>query len=552
MTTKFKDAIQLMEKSPLSIFLLSLLGVFAGFSGFYLIYTINRITALLIKDQLAYSNTHYTIVLLITITCFVISRRVLSKQVINLSQKLYWNIRLKISSLLVRSNYSESQELKNDIYSAIHHDAITMMSGSNVIINLFTNLILVVSSIIYMAFLNIQLFAFCMAAIVIGVTIYQLGARRNTMYFNTSRKLESVFLKHFDALFYGAKEINLAPGKGDDINQFKIQDISKQSIYSDTRGYMGYLKSMILGQLVFYILIGSVLLYLGFLFHIENSTIVNFSFLVLFMLGPIENIMLSIPVFGKAIISFSKMMKIVNKLDNDYNPCVTEAVEKIRPFSGLKITGLEYHYPVTDKFSMGPVDLEVWPSEIIFIYGGNGSGKSTFIKVLLQLYRETAGEIELNKQYISDHNRHQYRNNFAAVFSDFYLFDEFYGIHDVSPAVIQEYLILFEVEKKVSFINGKFSTTDLSGGQRKRLAIISAILENKPILILDEWAADQDPEFRSKFYNTILPILKRKGITVIAITHDDVYYHCADRIFKMDFGKMKEVTIKEKIICSRL
>ncbi|MEM8908879.1 MAG: ATP-binding cassette domain-containing protein, partial [Bacteroidota bacterium] len=193
-----------------------------------------------------------------------------------------------------------------------------------------------------------------------------------------------------------------------------------------------------------------------------------------------------------------------------------------------------------EGFALGPVNFQVNSAETIFIYGGNGSGKSTFIKTLLQLYVQDRGSIEWDGAIVDANNRDQYRNLFAVVFSDFHLFDELYGVDQVSQELVEEYLTLFEVDHKVSINNGQFSTTQLSTGQRKRLAIIAALLENKPLLVLDEWAADQDPEFRRKFYNVILPFIKSKGITTIAITHDDAYYACCDRIYRMDYGKIVE------------
>ena len=101
---------------------------------------------------------------------------------------------------------------------------------------------------------------------------------------------------------------------------------------------------------------------------------------------------------------------------------------------------------------------------------------------------------------------------------------------------------MFEMKEKVEMTDQGFTTTDLSTGQRKRLAIIAAILEEKPILVLDEWAADQDPYFRKKFYTELLPLIKDMGHSIIAVTHDDKYYSYADKLYKMEYGRLKNVT----------
>src|SRR5690606_27967207 len=107
----------------------------------------------------------------------------------------------------------------------------------------------------------------------------------------------------------------------------------------------------------------------------------------------------------------------------------------------------------------------------------------------------------------------------------------------------QKHLAQLQLDHKVRVENGTFSTLRLSQGQRKRLALLVAYLEDRPFYVFDEWAADQDPVFKKIFYTEILPSLKAKGKTVIAITHDDGYFHVADRCFKFEDGKLKELSV---------
>jgi len=177
--------------------------------------------------------------------------------------------------------------------------------------------------------------------------------------------------------------------------------------------------------------------------------------------------------------------------------------------------------------------------ETIFLVGGNGSGKTTFAKVLTGLYQPESGEIRLADQLIGDHNRDQYRQNFSAVFSDFYLFDSFVGLS--APGLdhrAADYLSKLGLADKVCVNNGVLSTTELSQGQRKRLALLTAYLEDRPFLVFDEWASDQDPQFKEVFYTKLLPELKDRGKTVLVITHDDRYLGMADRVVKLDCGKI--------------
>ncbi|ETR66800.1 MAG: hypothetical protein OMM_05479 [Candidatus Magnetoglobus multicellularis str. Araruama] len=177
------------------------------------------------------------------------------------------------------------------------------------------------------------------------------------------------------------------------------------------------------------------------------------------------------------------------------------------------------------------------PGEIVFMIGGNGSGKSTFLKVLTGLYLPFSGHITING---APAQIDEQRNLFSAIFTDFHLFDRFYGIQNgIDPKKVNDLLKLMKLDHKVSVKNNQFSTTDLSTGQRKRLAMIIAIMEDKPIYVFDEWAADQSPEFRDYFYYQLLPALKQKGKTVIAVTHDQQYFDIADRILELDYGCLR-------------
>lgn len=169
--------------------------------------------------------------------------------------------------------------------------------------------------------------------------------------------------------------------------------------------------------------------------------------------------------------------------------------------------------------------------------GGNGSGKSTLLKLLTGLYRPASGELRVNGQSLLPVQYHRYRNQFSIVFTDFHLFDRLYGLTRVNDESLAELLHDMELDLKTHYEEGRFSTLNLSTGQRKRLALIVALLDDKAILVFDEWAADQDPVFRKRFYEEILPDLKRRGKTVIAATHDDRYFSVADRVLKMECGR---------------
>src|SRR5260221_474802 len=217
----------------------------------------------------------------------------------------------------------------------------------------------------------------------------------------------------------------------------------------------------------------------------------------------------------------------------------------------LELRGVTHSYRrdgEAEDFVLGPINLSFHPGELTFITGGNGSGKTTLAKLLTGLYAPENGDIHFNHQKIDGQSQECYRQHFSVVFSDFFLFDELLGM--VSPNLDEQarhYLENLKLTQKVRIEHGKFSTTELSQGQRKRLALLTAYLEGRPIYVFDEWAADQDPYFKNVFYTELLPALRSQNKTVLVISHDDKYYDLADRIIKLEEGRI----VSDRAIPSR-
>jgi len=222
----------------------------------------------------------------------------------------------------------------------------------------------------------------------------------------------------------------------------------------------------------------------------------------------------------------------------------------------IGMRGVRYAFDAPDggeAFTLGPIDLKLRRGEMVFVVGDNGSGKTTLIKLLLGLYAPQAGEVLIDGSVVKPEGRDDYRQLFTTVFSDFYLFEDLVAGEEseggagmeVLPETALPYLERLEIAHKVSLKNGAFSTTDLSTGQRKRLALVHAYLEGRPVLVFDEWAADQDPTFRHLFYTELLPELRAKGHLLVVISHDDRYFHLADRVITMHAGKIAEDRVRD-------
>jgi putative ATP-binding cassette transporter len=246
------------------------------------------------------------------------------------------------------------------------------------------------------------------------------------------------------------------------------------------------------------------------------------------------------PNLTRANVAIKKIDTITNSLDEQL---LIEAASdsEVKPsWNVLELSGIQHAYRRENEeseFILGPIDLSIRSGELLFITGGNGSGKTTLAKLLVGLYIPQQGEISLDGQTITNELRDNYRQLFSVVFSDFYLFENLLGVSDFNVETkAQDYLEKLQLDHRVQIKERKLSTLELSQGQRKRLALLTAYLEDRPIYVFDEWAADQDPQFKEVFYFELLPKLKAAGKTAIVISHDDRYYHVADRVVKLNYG----------------
>jgi len=267
--------------------------------------------------------------------------------------------------------------------------------------------------------------------------------------------------------------------------------------------------------------------------------------IVLYMMSPLSVILNLLPMFGRATVALQQVEALGLSLatqavedapsDSNSRPPVWESLELI------EVTHTYHREQSEYSFVLGPVNLSLRPGELVFLVGGNGSGKTTLAKLLVGLYQPESGTISLDGQPIADANREAYRQLFSVVFSDFYVFEQLLGL--VTPeldAQARDYLAQFQLDHKVRVTEGVLSTTELSQGQRKRLALLNAYLEDRPCYVFDEWAADQDPLFKELFYTRLLPELKARGKLIVVITHDDKYFHLADRLLKLEEGRLDE------------
>lgn len=517
------------------------LGILSGLCSFLFINCVTRVTGLMISGSFNNISIEYCIAFTLIIVFYIWTRRMLYMAIIRISQATFWKLRKQIISLVLKTDYLNFSAKREQIYAAIVSDVHALTDASTTIIEFFTAVILAVACLAYLSSISLVLFLVTLGIAALGMAVYHFSSRANNRQIEKARNLENNFVADLNDILGGFKEISMEPAKGKYIFDQRISSTARDAYKNNVTALQGLLNNQMTGQVLFYILISSVLLFFSIVLKIQAVDTVSFIFTLLYLLGSIETIMVLLPGLVRAGVASDHLMRLKGELETfpshdlpGGKPVMKDA------FRDIVARNLLFSYNHSEApFQVGPVDIDISKGEVIFIYGGNGSGKTTFINALIGLCVPTDGEIRFNDQLLDKDNYPHYRALFAVVFADFYLFDELIGVTEIDVQRWNHYLHLFELQDKVKLEGKQFSTTDLSTGQRKRLALIAALMEDKPVLVLDEWAADQDPYFRYKFYTTIIPALKEEGITIIAITHDDKYYHCADKLYKMDEGRLR-------------
>lgn len=452
------------------------------------------------------------------------------------------------------------------VYTRLTQDVTNVSNFSIVVVSSLQSAIMMFFTVIYIGMLSFWSFILVLATFGLGAIYYLRHSKLfESMWLKVTSK-ETMFVEKMGHLLNGFKEIKINRSKNESVfNNYKVVTKSLKKLRIKTS--LSYIILMIFTSALFYILIGGILFVLPHFDQTHSEDVVKVTTAILFVMGSFEGLIASVRGLDNANSAVRNIIGLEEKLKNELgknginikNLDNKSSFALLPYFDNLLIPeNLSYSYPVTKErtktFTVKPVENIIFKKgELVFITGGNGSGKSTFLKLLTGLYLPQTGnilvdvDIEENQETpIESENYQQYRNLFSAIFTDFHLFDKLYGVDNVNPETVNKLLQRMELpEEKIAYENEAYTNLHLSTGQKKRVALTTAIMEDKPIYIFDEVAADLDPEFRDIYYYKLLRELKERNKTVIVVSHDRHYWNVPDRILEMDNGSIRILTKDE-------
>ncbi len=400
-----------------------------------------------------------------------------------------------------------------------------------------------VAALGWLAWLSPALFAITVVWLLAtaGMGIWLVG--KINFHVGKVREWDDLLYRDYQAMIDGRKELALNRSRAarfydeefDDHARAYRDHVTRADTFNGLAGNLANVLMLALIGVLFYLSVGQ-----GWA---SANTASIFALTILLLRTPLIGAVAALPTLLAARVSLKKLDGLqLAKGDTGF----AQGDDSLSGFRELSLSGVEYRYPDQDGapgFAVGPLNLTVKRGELIFVQGGNGSGKSTFARLLTGLYRPLNGTLSVDGRIIGEGNLIAYRQLFSSVFTDFYLFNRLLrgDGEEVPVDEVDDWLVGLGMKHKVSHAEGRLSDIRFSQGQRKRLALLMAAVEQRDCLLLDEWAADQDPQFRQFFYHELLPRLQAQGKTIIAITHDDHYFDRADRLLKMDAGQLTEL-----------
>ncbi|NVO12366.1 MAG: cyclic peptide export ABC transporter [Bacteroidales bacterium] len=507
----------------------------------------NMAVILIITGSIGKKDINYNLFyFILAFGLYIIGRKLVQTKLFKITMSIVFDLRVKLANKIFATSYQYFEKLdRGRIYTTLNNDTATIGNSANVAVNLITSIITVLGGFIFLATIAFWATIITLASVTIIVVIYNNVIGKAEKYFEIARDTQNVYMKMVNGIIDGFKELSLQNKKK---SEYEKELISVSDTYRNNNVFANIklINAFLVGESLLILILGLVVFGIPKLFpQIKNYESMSFVIVLLYLIGPVNGILNSIPVLIQLKVAWKRIHQFFNDIPANI---VSKEGENwpdthVSNVKNIVVENVNFEYKnekTLNNFKVGPINFELNKGNVLFIIGGNGSGKTTLAKLITGLYKPDNGRILINDIEIDSGILGEY---YSTVLNPFHLFDKMYNVDLKEKSnELNKYLKILDLDKKVEVSDNKFSTTDLSGGQRKRLALLQCYLEDRPIYLFDEWAADQDPEYKNFFYRNLLPKMKKDGKIIIAITHDDHYFDIADKILKLDMGTVEFIS----------
>lgn len=486
----------------------------------------------------------------LTLFMFLFSQRYAMRCTALRVERSIHSVRVRVVDKLTRIDLQTYEQIgEKNLMACVEKDIKTMSNACTAIIASGQSVMLFVCAAAYLAWLSLPAFLLTAGVIVFGVALNFIRMRAIFNATEQALQSENSLSGLTSHIIRGFKELKLHQKRRREVYE-ELVDASDQTASLNQKAFGLATDHMIMLQSILYILIGLVIFVLPLAGQMQTLLQVQVIAVILFLNGPLSQFIGILPMYAQANAAAKSIGELEQRLDAAANrdPDLPDVVTE--PMRSIELRDVRFAYEANEgpAFEISPINLLIFQGEVIFVTGGNGSGKSTFLKLLTGLRFASHGDVLLNGERVNKPEKVAgYRGLFSAIFADYHLFIKLYGTEVPHRSLITEQLGRLALDGKVRLDGRIFTPLNLSTGQRKRLAHLVTLLEDRQIYIFDEWAADQDPHFRSWFYREELPRLKALGKTIIAVTHDEQYFEHADRWFHFEEGRCEERFFKSAV-----
>ncbi|MCK8524323.1 cyclic peptide export ABC transporter [Aquimarina sp. D1M17] len=482
----------------------------------------------------------------VTTFVYIVTVRICKRETASLGISIAHRFNMLVVRKMFKIPFAKYEKIKSGkIYTILNDDINSIYFFSQNVVNIYTTMITTALVLLYMFTLNVvsSLMLLGVTGLILGLMILMSGPLKRTGH--SARAKRERYTNLISGLINGFKELILHQVKRDRFQE-DIENSSKISYEGSKSNINLGIDASLFSELSFTIAVGVSCLLFPLVFNFDKEVTTAYVIAVLFLWGPVGALINGVPQIINVQVSWKRIKSFIKDADvEDQESNAHSRSAEIRNVEKITVKDVCFDYKNEGEsisYGIGPIDFEAQKGELIFIVGGNGSGKTTFLKILIGLYQPDSGNILINDRKVSNK---ELSECFSVIYSDFYLFKKLYDIKEERLGQVYEWLETLQLSGKVTIENGVFSTIDLSKGQRKRLAILKSYLEDRPVYFFDEVAADLDPAFRDFFYNELLVKMREEGKILIIISHDDKYFDLADNIYKMEMGK---ISLKSKEI----